>query len=63
MRRIFQTISWIALAGTFLSPVLFFAGSINLQQSKMLLLMATIVWFVHTPLWMGRNQETPETTP
>ncbi|QDT96617.1 hypothetical protein [Gimesia aquarii] len=61
MRRIIQTISWLALAGTFLSPVLFFAGMIDLEQSKRILLLATIIWFVHTPMWMGREPEKPDT--
>jgi hypothetical protein len=57
MRRVFQTISWISLAVTGLAPLLFYTGSLGLEQSKMILLIATFGWFVHTPLWMGR--ETP----
>ncbi len=57
MRRVFQTISWISLAATIIPSVLFLAGSMTLDQSKNWLLLATIVWFVHTPLWMGRPPE------
>jgi hypothetical protein len=55
MRRVFQTISWIALAGTILPSILYLRGDVSLEQSKLLLLLATIGWFVHAPLWMGRE--------
>jgi len=57
MRRVFQTISWISLAVTVLAPLLFYTDTLALEQSKTILLIATLGWFVHTPLWMGR--ETP----
>ena len=56
MRRVYQVISWISLAGTILPSVLFLAGQVDLDQSKLILLLATIGWFVHTPLWMGSNR-------
>lgn len=60
MRRIYQTISWLSLAATILPSVLFLAGTLDLDQTKMIMLLATLGWFVHTPLWMGRavNRET-----
>ncbi len=54
MRPILQIISWLALAATILPSILFLAGRIDLDQSKLWLLAATIVWFIATPLWMGR---------
>ena len=54
MRRVFQLLSWLSLAGTILPSVLFLGGQLSLDQSNMILLLATIGWFVHTPLWMGR---------
>lgn len=55
MRRIYQTISWISLAGTILPAILFFTGDLDLESAQRLMLLATIGWFVHTPLWMGRE--------
>jgi hypothetical protein len=55
MRRVYQTISWIALAATVVPSLLYLAGRIDLEQSKQLVLLATIGWFVHAPLWMGRE--------
>ena len=55
-RRLLQLISWLALAGTIVPSVLFLAGSMELDPTQWLMLLATIVWFVATPLWMGREE-------
>lgn len=57
MRLVFQIISWLSLAATVLFPVLYLMNKITIEQSNAGLLVATIVWFVHTPLWMGRKPE------
>jgi hypothetical protein len=54
MRIGLQIISWIALAVTIVAPVLYFAGRISLDQTKSAMLLATVVWFVAVPFWMGR---------
>ena len=54
MRRILQIISWVSLAGSILPSILYLAGRITLDQSIVWLNVATIVWFIATPLWMGR---------
>ena len=58
VRRILQVISWVALAGTILPSVLFLAGRGSPELTNWLMLLATIGWFVATPLWMGREQPT-----
>ena len=57
MRRILQVISWIALAATILPPVLFLAGKMSFDTTQTWMLAATIVWFIATPLWMGRKPD------
>jgi hypothetical protein len=52
MNSIAQIISWVALGGTLLPSCLLFAGMMDLDQMKVWTLVATIVWFVLTPLWM-----------
>ena len=52
MKRLAQTISWLALAGTLLPACLFFVDQIDLNQVKTWILAATVVWFIATPLWM-----------
>ena len=58
MRRIFQVLSWAALALTVVPSLLFLRGTIDLDQVKWLMLTATVAWFVFTPLWMGREKPT-----
>jgi hypothetical protein len=52
MKRIAQTISYLALAATLLPAVLFFADKIELAPAKVWMLVAALVWFVATPFWM-----------
>ncbi len=54
-RRTLQGISWLALGLTILPSMLYLAGRMELDPAKWLMLLATIVWFVITPLWMGRE--------
>jgi hypothetical protein len=54
MRTLTRTISGLALAGTILPPLLFFADRLDLDQTKWVMLLATIAWFAATPWWMDR---------
>jgi uncharacterized membrane protein len=56
MRRLLQVVSWVALAGTIVPSALYLAGRIELDESKSILLVATIAWFIATPLWMGKKK-------
>jgi hypothetical protein len=56
MRRIAQTISWIALVATLVPAFAFFFDGCTLEQVKQWMLWATVVWFVATPFWMGREK-------
>jgi hypothetical protein len=55
MRPIAQIISWIALAATILPSLLYLNGSMELPTVKTWMLVATVVWFAATPLWMDRK--------
>jgi hypothetical protein len=52
MKRIAQLISCLALGATILPAVLFFTGNLELPAAKLWMLVAALVWFVATPLWM-----------
>jgi hypothetical protein len=57
MRKALQLVSWLALAGIVVPPILYFAGSLGHQAVKGVTLVATILWFAATPFWMnGRSQ-------
>lgn len=60
MRVILQIVSGAALAITIAPSVLFLAGRMTLEQSKWMLLAATVVWFIAAPLWMGRGGDVEE---
>jgi hypothetical protein len=55
MRRPLQLASWLALAGIVLPPMLYFNGTMTHDGVKTVTLVATVLWFAATPLWMGRR--------
>lgn len=57
MKKFAQIISWLALAGTLVPGVLFFTNHATLDQVKSWMLVATVIWFVATPLWMEHKAD------
>lgn len=55
MRKALQTISILMLVLTVLFPVLYLIDAIDASLMKSSILGVTIVWFVVTPFWMGRQ--------
>ncbi len=55
MRMVARFVSFVALVGTIVPPLLFFAGRVDLDATKAWMLVATVAWFVATPLWMDRK--------
>ena len=56
LRRAVQVASLLALAGTILPSIIFLAGKMEMHPMKTAMLVATVAWFIATPLWMGRSQ-------
>jgi len=56
MRMVARFVSFVALVGTIVPPLLFFAGWIDLDATKRWMLAATVAWFAATPLWMDRPE-------
>jgi hypothetical protein len=56
MVLVVKLISWISLVALIAPAILFLAGRMELDQVKLIMLMATIVWFVSTPLWMWKGK-------
>jgi hypothetical protein len=54
MNRAAQLVSLAALVGTILPPVLFFAGRMELEPMKWVMLVAAVAWFAATPVWMRK---------
>jgi hypothetical protein len=57
MKKIMETISYLALVLIVLAPSLFYAEKIDLAMNKTLLTLATVVWFASALCWMGRKKE------
>lgn len=56
MKPIAKIISWIALAATIIVPMVYLAGAVTLDNMILWLNVATVVWFVATPIWMERSE-------
>jgi TM2 domain-containing membrane protein YozV len=54
MKRAAKAVSFAALAGTIVPPVLFFYGQVDLEVMKAWMLASAVAWFAATPLWMSR---------
>jgi hypothetical protein len=54
MITIARIVSALALVGTLLPPILGLAGRLDTPGVKLWMLLATVAWFVATPVWMDR---------
>jgi purine-cytosine permease-like protein len=54
-----RVVSWGALVVLVLFTILFIAGRASLDTAKWVMLVATIVWFAGTNLWMGKEPRAP----
>jgi len=55
MKTVLSLISYAALALLTVPSILYLAGSLSLDSMKLLMLIATVLWYVVTPLWMDRK--------
>lgn len=55
MNNATKVISLAALGATIVPCLLYFGGAIDHGAVKAAALVGTIVWFIATPLWMGRE--------
>jgi hypothetical protein len=55
MKKILPLISGLALVGTVLPALLFLGGKMKVDQINPAMLLATVIWFITTPFWMGRH--------
>ena len=57
INNIAQIVSWLSLVILIMPSVLFLMGTFSsLDQVKLIMLVATVVWFVSTPLWMWKEK-------
>ncbi|MDA8563888.1 hypothetical protein N9L06_05495 [Mariniblastus sp.] len=51
-----KIVSLVALLAIVVSGILYFLGAISHDVMNGIALIATIAWFIATPLWMGRER-------
>jgi hypothetical protein len=51
-----KLISWISLVVLIAPAILFLLGRMELDQVKVIMLIATVVWFVTAAMWMWRKE-------
>ena len=54
MKIVARLVSFVSLVGTILPPVLYFAGALSLPSTQLWMLIATVGWFIATPIWMDK---------
>ncbi len=52
LKVIAQLVSVVALCGTVLPAFGYFSGAITLDRAQLLILVATVAWFLSAPAWM-----------
>jgi len=57
MNSLLKLLSLAALAAVVVPSCLYFTGTLEHNAAKWAALLATILWFAVTPLWMGRARE------
>ena len=57
MKLVLKVVSYIALAALIVPPILVYLGKIELDTSKMWMLVGTVAWFMIAPFWMDRKAQ------
>ncbi|MCM2370420.1 hypothetical protein [Aporhodopirellula aestuarii] len=55
MNLALKIVSAVAIALVTIPSVLYFTGTMAPETVKTIALVGTVVWFIATPLWMGRE--------
>lgn len=57
MKKVLEIISYLALVHLVAGPILYYMDKISLEQNKLWMLVATIVWFGTASFWIGTKKE------
>ncbi len=55
MKALLKILSFIGLLLTVVPSLLVFAGTMDISQHKMYMLLGTVLWFGSAPFWLGRK--------
>ena len=57
MKQIAKYIALVSLVVLIVPSILYLAGKMTLDQTKWIMLLATIVWFIAATLWMWHEEK------
>jgi hypothetical protein len=57
MKKVLPLLSWLALAGIVIPPILYFTSGMAHDNVKTVTLGATVLWFAVTPFWMNSRTQ------
>ncbi len=57
MQTLFKSLGFLALALTLVPPILFATGSLSEGAMKVLLVVATVMWFATAPFFLKGGEE------
>jgi len=55
MRQIAKVVSWVSLLGAIILSILFYYDIIGRDWMIGVMNATMVIWFIATPLWMGRE--------
>jgi hypothetical protein len=58
MRKVLQLVSFLALVGIVIPPILYFRGDLPHDGMTTVMLLASVLWFAATPFWMNDRSRT-----
>lgn len=57
MKKLLMTLSFASLALLVTAPILFYKEVVSLEMNKILMNIATGIWFATALFWMGREKK------
>ncbi len=57
MKKVLEIVSYLALVTVVAAPGMFYMGKIDMEQNKLWMLVATIVWFATASFWIGTKKK------
>ena len=56
MKKVLEVISYLSLVLIVAAPISYYMDKITLEQNKLWMLLATIVWFATASFWIGTKK-------
>ena len=54
---ILKVLSYLALAGTIVPPLMVFFGDLDIKTNKQIMAIAMVLWFATAPFWINKKSK------